>query len=546
MAKEKPVPLKKIKPSARRRTALARESASRVRKAALFTSATATVLQTESAGVLQPENELERTFKVRQEDILSQVDQSTAAKAAFELDLSDSGLTPYISATYSRSSRLMLLASSKGHVVVSNWRDASLQAELHLNETVRGATFLHNDAFFATAQRKYAYIYDSSGVEVHVLRNHREPGCIQFLPHHLLLATASAPVASHSKIVYTDTSTGETTAELEFGGKTLKLGNATDSSLNLSNGVYHLSHTNGIVSLWSPVVPRPLAQIFTHSGGVRNVSVSHNGRWMVTTGADCFVKVWDLRTYKLSASWKTPAQTTSLTTSQRGLIGLSFGARVQIWAPQSRGGSGSFVQAHQGWGVKPYMSQMYSGKRVTALDFCPFEDVLAVSHENGVATMIVPGAGEPNFDSRAPNPYETRKQRRESEVRTLLDKLPPATIALDPTFAGGIEQDPLARLREIREQARIANNNKRAAKADVKKAKGRNKISKRLRRKQTNIIDAKKLAMQEKLEQEQKTREAARKMKEKDRADVAAGIANGPVSSGPAIPDALNRFFPKK
>lgn len=532
--KKKEVDLKKVKPSARKRTALARESALRVRKATTFTAA-ASVLQTESPGLLQPETELERTYKVTQPDLLTVSDRATASKAAFHLDFPTSPLVPYHTSIYSRSSRLHLLASQKGHLILSDWREATLRTELHLNETIRSATFLHNDAFFATSQRAYAYIYDGSGAQLHMLKSHREPGQIAFLPHHLLLATVSAPAAPHNKLVYTDTTTGQPLIESDLTQKTFKLGSVPDLSLNPSNGVLHLAHASGTVSLWSPVSPRPLARIFTHPGGVRNLAVSPSGAWMATTGGDRTLKLWDLRTFKQSASWPLPALTSALEASQRGLLAVAFGAKVQVWAA---GREKTYGRVNNGWGSAPYMSQTYPGRRVTGLSFCPFEDVLSVCNDRGMTTMIVPGAGEPNFDTRAPNPYETRKQRRENEVRILLDKLPPATIALDPEFAGGVERDPSARLREIRERARAANERRKEKKGDVKKAKGRNKISKRLKRKQANVIDSRRIAMQEQVALEKNTRDAAREIREKD--------ADGRIPSGPTIPEALNRFFPKK
>jgi len=60
---------------------------------------------------------------------------------------------------------------------------------------------------------------------------------------------------------------------------------------------------------------------------------------------------------------------------------------------------------------------------LTSVKFCPFQDVLTIGHSGGLSSILVPGSGEPNFDSSEADPFENKRVRREREVKGLLDKV---------------------------------------------------------------------------------------------------------------------------
>ena len=91
----------------------------------------------------------------------------------------------------------------------------------------------------------------------------------------------------------------------------------------------------------------------------------------------------------------------------------------------------------------PYLTHTFPSKPVHRLAFQPFTDQLGVGHAKGLATLVVPGAGEANLDSRAANPYETKRGRREREVHALLDKIPADLITLDPDALGRVDKKVL-------------------------------------------------------------------------------------------------------
>ena len=162
-------------------------------KQAALKAKDAEILLEHAPGFLEPEGELERTYKVQQGEIRENVGIETAKKG-FELRLDDMG--PY-RADYTRNGRDLLLAGRKGHVATMDWRSGKLGCELQLGETVRDARWLHNNQYFAVAQKRNVYIYDHKGVELHCLNKLLEPLFLEFLPYHFLLASA---VSIRSKI----------------------------------------------------------------------------------------------------------------------------------------------------------------------------------------------------------------------------------------------------------------------------------------------------------------------------------------------------------
>jgi U3 small nucleolar RNA-associated protein 7 len=148
---------------------------------------------------------------------------------------------------------------------------------------------------------------------------------------------------------------------------------------------------------------------------------------LCVAGVDRQVKVWDIRTFKPLHAYFANSPATSLDISQRGLLAVGQGRRLQLWRDCLSSKAAS-----------PYLTHMLPLGGISSLRFCPYEDVLGVGTAGGVSSVLVPGAGEPNFDSFVANPYASIKERREQEVAHLLDKLQPDTIMLDPEAVGKV------------------------------------------------------------------------------------------------------------
>ncbi|OAL49868.1 BING4CT-domain-containing protein [Pyrenochaeta sp. DS3sAY3a] len=463
------------------------------------------ILLENNAGLLEPEHELERTHRVRQDEIKREVGVETAKKG-FELRLDNLG--PYDVCSYSRDGRDLLIAGRKGHVATFDWRDGKLGCEVQLNETVRDATWLHtsNQKNFAVAQKKCVFIYSGDGVEMHRLNFHSDATHLQYLPYHFLLASAS----SAGIIRYTDVSTGQSLPTIFT-----KLGPATAFTQNPQNAVLHVGHQKGLVTLWSPNSSEPLVKLLPHRGPVRSLAIDRSGTYMVSTSQDRRMSVWDIRMFKEihSHTLRVPGQ--SLSISDRNLTAVGYGTQMNIYKSDLFTANKDDIANP----TMPYMSWGGEGLNIGRVRFCPFEDVLGISHDKGFSSIIVPGAGEANPDTleAGTNPFESSKQRRETEVHALLEKLQPDMIALDPNFVGNLD---LASAEQRNREYKAYRNEKDEDKIEKlkKRGRGRNSALRRFLRKSgsKNVIDEEKDRARAALEAQKKRNTERREKMKKD------------------------------
>lgn len=205
-------------------------------------------------GLLEPETPTERTHKTQQKAIVD----ATSANAAANAWRKALPKGPY-GINVARTGRHAVAFGTGGRVEVLDLHRNVRTAEVRCGEVCRAATFLHDETMVAVAQRKYVYVYDQDGAEVHRMAKHLEPEHLSYLPFHFLLASAG-----HAGwLKYNDVSTGQFVAE-----HNTKAGAPRSLAQNPQTAVLCMGHGNGVCSLWSPAQSKPLARLLCHRGAV--------------------------------------------------------------------------------------------------------------------------------------------------------------------------------------------------------------------------------------------------------------------------------------
>ncbi|KAF6746719.1 WD repeat-containing protein 46 [Ephemerocybe angulata] len=426
---------------------------SNLSKNALETQQNLLSLAADDAGSIQVTGPLEKTWRVSQDEIVASVG-GEAAKGRRELTFGPG----------QGAKRMKWSQNGKGGTKVSSvdWMGGNVNCEVDLlagsnlagaggngggGEAARDVTFLQDQSFFAVAQKRNVFVYDRDGVEVHRLNNIIDPLRLDFLPWHWLLVAVVHELWASILHRY-DHGNADSCAPHEAG--CLQYPHS-----NRHNAVVHLGHQNGCVTLWTPNLPKPAVQILSHMGPVTSISVNPSdggsagsvnmpGRYMATAGRDGKVKIWDCRNWKgVVREWTVRgAGDVELEWSQKGYLGVLSGGSVNVYHPPH------IVTPYTGSSSSAapplYLSHPIPHKPLQCLRFEPFSDVLAIGHNKGLSSILVPGVGEPQFDSLEADPFENAKARREREVKGLLDKIQPDLITLDPSMVGKFDSAALS------------------------------------------------------------------------------------------------------
>jgi len=268
---------------------------------------------------------------------------------------------------------------------------------------------------FAVAQKQWTYVYDNQGIEIHCLKKqHDQVQRLEYLPQHFLLVSSSAK----GILNYLDTSYGKIVSNINTHAGRLDI-----MVRNPQTAVIHLGHPNGQVSLWTPNLNKAAAKMLCHKSMLRDIAIDATGKYMATTSMDRRLKVFDLRMHRELSRFRYPMhQVPGLVDfSQRGLLAVSRDNVVEVYKDMTM------------LTEKPKVAYMYHkcDRLIADLMFCPYEDVIGVGHGHGFNSLVTPGAGEPNFDALEANPFQSTAQRKQQEVRMLLDKVDPGMISLD-------------------------------------------------------------------------------------------------------------------
>lgn len=354
----------------------------------------------DESGYIDTENN-DKTYKLTQDYIKRNVSQKVS-DMCFDLKMPNG---PFF-CKYSRDGRFLNVFNKTGFLSSIDTIRNKVFFEENINDIIYDSIYLHNEDFIAVAQEKNVFIYNKQGVEIHAVSENNNVKKLEYLPFHFLLVSAS----SDGFLKYQDTTNGRIVSQICIKDK-----NITQLKQNNATAVIYTAHSNGIVSMWTPNSKNYISKVLCHATSVINLEIDRAGNYMYTTGIDQYTKVWDIRNiYKPVNNIKNKNIFNTTALSQKSMMATSSGDKIRIYKNLSVSNAKDIL----------FLKHRIVGSPITSLNFKNFEDILTVGHLNGVSNLIIPGSGDPTYDTLENSPFLTTKQKQEKEVKMLLDKIP--------------------------------------------------------------------------------------------------------------------------
>ncbi|ORD94740.1 WDR46 [Enterospora canceri] len=349
---------------------------------------------------------------LEQEYIKENVNLYTKEKA-IKLDL-ETKPHPY-NTCYNQNGSHSLIWNRDGFAASFGTQSLMLDFESDFTE-ISTATYLHSERYIALGQ-ECLYIYNNRGVELHAVRSIKNILQSNFLPDHFLLGCMCCTSTSN-KLKYLDTTSGEIAAELDIKFKPV-------ASCHF-DGIICLGDRRGVVDLVAPKQPEPLMKIKVH----RNIKELKRGKdKLYVSTYDNKIKTFDLRNYFKPLQEISTKYTDKMAISTNGTVALGGGSTVVLFDPNE-------AKINQ---------EITTATNIGSLEFNPFEDILTVTTRNKYESFVAPQSSDIRYNADVISPYMTKNEKREMEVKKLLEKIPPEMISYNSELISKIRRDKKVR-----------------------------------------------------------------------------------------------------